>query len=94
MTPAWIALALAAGYAMGRLRPARRASGWAAWVAVTSRQEQRRYRWPALAIMCIDIFVHPVRSYRNIRNFKSRSTERRPAPALRPEWAAKSKEQS
>jgi hypothetical protein len=80
VTAVLIAAVLAAGYGLGRLRPARRAVDWAAWVNVTSRWEHRRYRWPALAVMVVDVAAHPIRSYRNVRSWREpyerRTTDR------------------
>lgn len=83
----WSAAAVVAGYALGRLRPLRRASNWAACVHVTGRWEQRRYRWPAYAVMVVGIAAHPVRSYRNLQSWRkptSRRTTDKPLQVNRP----------
>jgi len=55
---------LAAGYAVGRYRPARRASDWAHWQTYGTRQPHRNARWWAVwTILSVEnlgwLVVHP-----------------------------------
>lgn len=88
---------LAAGYALGRLRPARRASDWANWRAYGSPTGLRFTAvWAVLTIENVVLIVtHPVQCWHAWLHRNDPPSGRGPAatvrraaaPALDPQWA-------
>lgn len=77
---------LAAGYALGRIQPARRASNWANWQRWGQRPTGIRYVavWTVLSIENISwLIAHPVRGARAWKRRNDSPPPRSPAPAIR-----------
>ncbi|MFE9850281.1 hypothetical protein ACFYPN_15925 [Streptomyces sp. NPDC005576] len=68
MTAALIAAtALAAGYGLGRYRPAHRASDWANWQRYGTRRPTRVRRWAVWTVLSVEnigwLLTHPVQGW-------------------------------
>lgn len=82
---------LAAGYALGRYRPAHRASDWAHWHRYGDRPTGARYVavWTILSAEAIGwLVVHPRQGWQAWKHRNDGSAGRSPAPAFDPDWAA------
>jgi hypothetical protein len=80
---------LAAGYALGRWRPARRASDWANWQSCGRRPTGWRYAvvWTVLSVEGITLLaLHPVRGWRAWKHRNDPPPKRSPAPTIDPHW--------
>ena len=85
--------ALAAGYVIGRYRPAHRASDWANWQSYGKRPTGARY-WAMYAVLSAEtigwLTAHPVQGWdawkhRNAPPVRIRTN----APVYDPDWAQK-----
>lgn len=93
----WLAVvaALAAGYALGRIKPAARASSWAHWLFYGADRPTRRDPrwWLAQAVFLGEISVMLVTRPRDFahawRHRNDPPPPRSPAPKIDPDWAAK-----
>ncbi|MFE6225450.1 hypothetical protein [Streptomyces sp. NPDC057854] len=83
-----VALALAAGYLTGRIRPGHRASDWAHWLTYRQNPVTRReWRWwAAQAVFAVEIAAllatHPRRTLHNWRHRNDPPPPRSPAPRI------------
>jgi hypothetical protein len=85
---------LAAGYVLGRLRPARRASDWANWKKYDQTMRRHTTRWWAVfAVLSVENLVwlvaHPVQGWDAWKHRNDPPPPRGPAPTFDPDWAAK-----
>lgn len=83
-------VALVLGYTLGRLRPARRASDWAARESYRHPIGARRAAvWLLLSAENIALLAtHPVRGWHAWQHRNDPPPKRSPAPAYDPNWAA------
>ena len=98
MTPLTAAAAalglLAAGYTLGRLQPARRASDWANWQKYDHTMQRHSARWWAMFVVLSAenltwLVVHPVQGARAWKHRNDPPPPLSPAPQFDPDWAAK-----
>lgn len=85
---------LAAGYALGRARPAHRASDWANWQKYDSALRRRRARWwTVFVILSAEnltwLLLHPARGWHAWQHRNDPPPPRGPALQFDPDWAAK-----
>lgn len=95
VTAAAAALALvAAGYTLGRLRPARRASDWANWQKYDQTMPRHSTRWWAVFVVLSTenlawLIAHPRQGWQAWKHRNDPPPPRSPAPRFDPDWAAK-----
>ncbi|MGV2914681.1 hypothetical protein [Streptomyces alfalfae] len=95
MTPLAAALALlAAGYALGRYRPAHRASDWAHWQTYGKQQPRRNVRWWIVFVVLSAenlgwLLLHPVKGWHAWKHRNDPSPPRSPAVRIRSASTAK-----
>jgi hypothetical protein len=82
------AAVLAAGYGIGRYRPAHRASEWAAWQSVGTRPARHSARWWAMfTVLSAEnigwLIAHPVKGARAWKHRNDPPPPRSPAPEIR-----------
>ncbi|MDJ0460628.1 hypothetical protein [Streptomyces sp. H27-C3] len=90
MITALVLAALTAGYALGRWRPAHRASDWANWQLYGKRPTGPRYwaMWTVLSTENIGwLITHPVKGVHAWQHRKAPPPPRSPAPSRNPNWA-------
>jgi hypothetical protein len=85
---------LAVGYALGRLRPARRASDWANWKKCDQSMRRHSFRWWAVfVVLSVEnltwLAAHPVQGWDAWKHRNDPPPPRGPAPTFDPDWAAK-----
>jgi hypothetical protein len=94
VTALFFLLAAAAGYTLGRLRPAHRASDWAHWTDIRSDRPGRTSPrwWACQAVFLCEIAVllatRPRQTLHAWRHRHDPPPLRSPAPKLNPNWAA------
>lgn len=92
------AVALPAGYILGRVQPARRASDWANWKKYDSNLRSNRLRWWAVfVVLSIEnlgwLLAHPVQGWHAWKHRNDPPPPLAPAPQFDPDWAAKRRAQ-
>lgn len=88
---------LAAGYGIGRSRPAHRACEWASWQTYGQRPTGLRYAavWAVLsAENLIWLACHPVQGARAWKHRNDPPPPRQPAVQINPNWVAERREES
>ncbi|MFJ7297625.1 hypothetical protein [Streptomyces collinus] len=85
---------LAVGYALGRIRPARRASDWANLKKYDQSMRRHSLRWWAVFVVLsvenlVWLLVHPVQGWDAWNHRNDPPPPRSPAPTFDPDWAAK-----
>lgn len=88
-----LAAGLAAGYLVGRLQPARRASDWANWQKYDSSMRRHSTRWWAMFVVLSAenlawLVVHPVQVWHAWKQRNDPPPPRSPALTFDPDWAA------
>lgn len=85
------AVLLAAGYALGRYRPAQRASDWAHWQTYRPNRKRHDTRWwTVFTILSVEnlawIAAHPVQARHAWRHRNDPPPPRSPAIQIDPNW--------
>jgi hypothetical protein len=80
---------LAAGYALGRIRPARRASDWANWQKYDQTMRRHSTRWWAVFVVLsvenlVWLVAHPVQGWDAWKHRNDPPPPRSPAVQIRP----------
>lgn len=89
-----IVAALAVGYALGRVRPAARASSWAHWLMYDRSVTRRHPRWwlaqgVFLAEIVVLLTTQPRQTIHAWKHRNDPPPPRSPAPVIDPDWVAK-----
>lgn len=89
------ALALAAGYGIGRLQPARRACEWANWAKYGATRRGPHW-WAIYAVLSAEnltwLALHPVKGFHAWKRRNDPPPPLAPAPKFNPDWARQRKE--
>jgi hypothetical protein len=87
-------VALLAGYAVGRVQPARRASDWATWRKYDQSMRRHSARWWAVfVVLSVEniawLIAHPRQGWHAWQHRNDPPPPRAPAPQIDPDWVAK-----
>ena len=88
------AVALPAGYLLGRYQPLRRVSDWVNWQKYDQSMHRHSARWWAVfVVLSVENLVwligHPVQGWDAWKHRNDPPPPRSPAPKIDPDWAAK-----